>query len=76
MCRANQGRTLKEIYTLFKSDKIQSILSSEDIDIMQPNEVSLRISTEASITLLKDISPEAYNFFYFMGLLPAGLNGE
>jgi hypothetical protein len=43
---------------------------------MQPNEVSLRISTEASITLLKDISPEAYNFFYFMGLLPAGLNGE
>ena len=34
ICRANQGRTLKEIYTLFKSDKIQSILSSEDLDVM------------------------------------------
>jgi|Laugresu1bdmlbsd_1035121.scaffolds.fasta_scaffold55387_1 hypothetical protein len=43
---------------------------------MNNNEISLRLATEASITILKDISTEAYSFFYFLGLLPAGISGE
>ena len=73
-CRANPlaERPLKDLYRLIKSDAIQCIFTDEDKNL-KTNEISLRISSEASIALLKDSSPESFTFFYFLGLLPGGV---
>jgi hypothetical protein len=39
------------------------------------NEISLKISSETIVGLLKDTNPEAYTFLYFLSLLPQGATG-
>jgi len=53
------------------SDQIQKIIKEEGPDL-KTNEVSLTMSTEALIKLLRDHHPEALTFLYFLAMLPAG----
>ncbi len=43
---------------------------------LKTNEVSLTMSSEALIKLLRDHHPEALTFLYFLGMLPAGASAD
>ena len=40
------------------------------------NAISLRLSTEASIQLMKETMPQSYKLFYLLGCLPDGIKQE
>ena len=40
------------------------------------NAISLRLSTEASIQLMKETMPQSYKLFYLLGCLPDGIKNE
>jgi len=50
---------------------IQKIIKEEGPDL-KVNEVSLTMSSEALIKLLRDHHPEALTFLFFLAMLPAG----
>jgi hypothetical protein len=53
------------------SDRVQSVLREEGPNLPN-NEISLRISSETIINFLQDAHPDAYTFFYFLSMMPAG----
>lgn len=40
------------------------------------NAISLRLSTEASVQLLRDTVPQTYKLFYLLGCLPDGIRKD
>ena len=77
-----QKNDLKSIYKKVK-DEINELADDENSVKTQAgregrigNAISLRLSTEASIQLLKEAMPQGYNLFYILGCLPDGILEE
>lgn len=66
-------RSLSDLHQLIQSKQIKSLLEEEGVSsVVFSNDYSLRVSTEISLVQLESTSQEAYQFYFFMGLLDAG----
>ncbi|CDW71451.1 UNKNOWN [Stylonychia lemnae] len=66
--------SLKELYLLLNSKQMFDTLKVEGIE--DSTVASLRVSLEASITVLQREDPSAYNFFFLIGMLPGGIEED
>jgi len=71
-CHANPQipKKLHEVYKMLKNEEMQDFIGENEAPDMN---FSLRISSEASVSLLKESSTESFSFLFFLGLLPGGV---
>ena len=80
-----KNNDLKSIYMKVKNE--MSLLDDDDRSYKSHksrkggnevvvNSMSLRLSTEASVQLLRETKPQSYKLFYLLGCLPEGIKRE
>ena len=66
--------TLKQLYLMLDSKEMHKVL---EVDGIKDSTVaSLRVSLEASIKVLEKEDPQSLQFFFFIGMLPGGIEEE
>lgn len=65
---------LKELYNLLNSKEMYDVLKVDGIE--DSTVASLRLSLEVSVKVLQKEEPEALNFFFFIGMLPGGIEED
>ena len=65
-------RVKNEMNLLDDDDKSGNFSTNHSIN----NSMSLRLSTEASVQLLRETMPQSYKLFYLLGCLPDGIKKE
>lgn len=70
---------LVDMYKRIKSEKdivVNELEEKNGVATVYKNNMSLQISTEASVNLLEQASPEDMSLLYFLGCLPGGVKED
>lgn len=77
LIKRSENNPLVDMYKRIKSEKDIVVNELEEkngsVATVYKNNMSLQISTEASVNLLEETSPEDISLLYFLGCLPGGV---